>query len=349
MRIVEIAPWEEPVPPAKYGGTELVVYNVTEGLVEKGHEVYLLASGESKTSAKLVPIMEKSLRKMYDEKDIDAWRNYWKFAKLAYILEVINNLKPDIVHNNLNWRMILFSKFLPCPMMSTIHGPLSALNERQTYGMFPHANYVSISDNQRKAMPELNWVKTVYNGIDVNAFEFGSDERDYFAFLGRTSPEKGLKEICQTIKKTKHKLVIAAKVDSVDIPYFENEIKPHIDGDQIKFIGEVDHAGKVELLKKAKGLLLWLNWEEPFGLVVTEAMACGAPVIVNPRGSMRELVEDGKTGFLVNTLEEMAQKLDQIDSIDHLYCRNHVIQHFSKEKMVSDYIDLAKELIAKGK
>lgn len=222
---------------------------------------------------------------------------------------------------------------------------MSTLQEQYTYEHFPNHNYVSISNNQRLAMPDLNWVKTVYNGIDTSQFSINAPQRDYFAFLGRSSPNKGLKEICTLIKKTKHKLKIAAKVDTADQAYFNQEIKPLIDGKQIEFIGEIGPADKNEFLGKAKGLLLWLNWEEPFGLVVTEAMACGTPVIVNKRGAMPEIVVNGKTGFLVDSLDEMQQRLDEVKTIKASDCRQHVETNFSQTKMADDYIDLAMEMM----
>lgn len=349
MRIVEIAAIEEKVPPEKYGGTELVVHNVTEGLVEAGHEVYLLASGDSETSAKLIPLLPKSIRAMYGPEEIEHWRDYLKVAALADILKRVREIKPDIVHNHLNWRLLLFSDLLDCPMMNTMHGPLTSLRERETYRAHSHANYISISDNQRKAMPELNWLRTVYNGIDVEQFDFQETKGDYFAFLGRTSPEKGVEEICRMIRGTKHKLKIAAKVDPVDRHYFDNYVKPYIDGDQIEFVGEVDHAGKNALLKNAKALLLWLNWEEPFGLVVPEANACGTPVITNYRGAMPELIKEGVNGFLADSIEGMESYLDRAQEIQPVACREHVKASFSKEKMVKDYIEVAESLVRKAR
>lgn len=345
MRIVQIAPFEEPVPPRKYGGTELVVYNIVQEMTRLGHEVYLIAAGDSKVNANLIPIVEKSLRDMYPSEELDKWRNFLKFFKMGEILQKIREINPDIVHNHLNWRMLVFSDFIDCPMYTTIHGPISSFHERYTYEHYPDANYISISENQRKAMPDINWVKTIYNGIDVKRFNVGEkNDRDYFAFLGRTSPEKGLKEICLMIKKTSHRLKIAAKVDTVDNKYFEQEIKPLIDGSQIEFIGEIGPDEKSDFLGKAKGLLLWLNWEEPFGLVVTEAMACGTPVIVNKRGSMPELIEDKKTGFLVDSMEEMRHFLDKVDGINPQTCREHVENKFSSVIMAKEYLKLAGKL-----
>ncbi len=349
MKIVQLVPWTEPVPPKKYGGTELVAYNLTEELVKQGHEVYLIASGDSTTSAHLIPIAEKSFRELYPresypEKQLKEIELYWKWRSAIAAAKIIADLKPDLVHNHMSWRGVLFSPLYNAPVVTTMHGPVNVYQERQTFLDFPQGNYVSISDNQRKANPDLNWVKTVYNGIQTAKFEFGEGKGSYFAFLGRTSPEKGLLEICEMIKKTKHKLKIAAKVDFVDGEYFETKIKPLIDGEQIEFLGEVDHAGKNALLKDAKALLSWLNWEEPFGLVVPEANVCGTPVIVNPRGAMPEIVEDGKTGFLINSLDEMQAKLEEVDTIDRAYCRQFVEKRFSVEKMVEDYTALYKQI-----
>ncbi|MDQ3099247.1 MAG: glycosyltransferase family 4 protein [bacterium] len=344
MRIVQIAAIEESVPPHKYGGTELVVSNITEGMVARGHEVFLLASGDSKTNGRLKPLIPKSLRNTYEGDELELWRNYYRFSALADILDVIRKIKPDVVHNHLTWRMVMFERFIRAPMFTTVHGPLTALFERTAYTRFSQSNFVSISDNQRKAMPNMNWVRTIYNGIDVEAFEFSDKSGDYFVFLGRISPEKGIGEICKMIRKTSHKLKIAAKVDPVDRKYFETEVKPYIDGEQIEFLGEVDHPVKVKLLKGAKAILHFLSWEEPFSLAIIESMACGTPVISNPRGSMREQIVDNKTGFFVQSIAEMQEKLDQVDKLKRIDSRNHVAENFSKERMVEEYLSLAYDL-----
>lgn len=342
MRIILAAPIEEPVPPAKYGGTELVVYNLCQEMVNRGHEVFLLASGDSQTSAQLIPLAPISLRKAYKAPEIDAYRNVYKIISIARCLKEVQNLQPDILFNHIGWRLAPFIQFINCPVYTTIHGPLDTVPERFTYEQYPLTSLISISDNQRLAMPQLNWEKTIYNGIDLNQFIAPShNDRSYFAFLGRTSPEKGLKEICQMIKKTRHHLKIAAKVDSVDMPYFKKEVEPLIDGKQIEFIGEIGPDQKATFLQNAQGLLLWLNWEEPFGLVVVEAMASGTPVIVNRRGAMPELILDGQTGYLVNTLEEMKNSLDKVDLLRPENCRRHVLKHFSAQRMTSDYLALA--------
>lgn len=342
MKIVQIAPIEEPVPPRTYGGTELVIHNLTEELVRRGHDVYLLASGDSYTYGTLVPMSDFALRIKYkDPRELEEKRQYYKYAYPANVVKTINAIQPDIVHNHYAWRMVLHSEFIESPMVSTIHGPAASFPEKSTYGLFEGHPYISISDNQRKALPRINWVKTIYNGIDVKAFTIGEkNKRNYFAFLGRTSPEKGLFELCTTIKKTNHRLKIAAKVDPVDADYFTHKIRPLIDGEQIEFIGEVGPVQKREFLAHAKALLLWLNWEEPFGLVVVEAMASGTPVMVNDRGAMAELIADRKTGYIVNSLQEMKKRLDEVGSIDPMTCHERVTRYFSKEKMTDDYLEV---------
>lgn len=347
MRIVQLTAIDEAVPPSKYGGTERVVYNLCEGLVKQGHEVYLLSTGDSKTSAHLIPIVDKSLRQKFSIEEIDAWRPFYNYYNVARSLELIREIKPDVVHNHIGWSFVQFEKMVDCPVFTTIHGPLTYLPELETFKLFPDANLISISNNQRKAFPQGNWVKTIYNGIEVDKFSPGNGEGGYFAFLGRISPEKGIAELCKMIKDTNHKLKVGAKLDSQDRQYFKDEVEQYIDGDQIEFLGELNHKEKNELLMNAKGLLLWLNWEEPFGLVVPEANACGTPVIVNKRGSMPELVEEGKNGFLVSTIEEMREKLDQIEIIDRAACRKYVERRFSVEKMVKEYVKLSELLVDK--
>lgn len=344
MKIVHVSPPDEPVPPVKYGGTELVIYNLCEEMVKMGHEVHLFASGDSKSSAYLHPLFDSSLREMLG-KDYSSLRHFYKIYSASKAVSGIQKIKPDIVINHADWRYLMLSHMVDSPVITLCHVLKKRSEDLETFKLYKNSNYVSISDNQRKEMPELNWVKTIYNGIDVSRFDYNENKGDYFAFLGRTSPDKGLADVCRMIKKTKHKLRIAAKIDLDSIEYFDNEVKPLIDGEQIEFIGEVDHAGKNELLRNAQGLLIWLNWEEPFGLVFAEAYACGTPVIGNKRGSLPEIVENGKTGFLVDSLEEMAQKLDSVGNLNSKYCRDLVEKRFSKEAMAREYIDLAERII----
>jgi glycosyltransferase involved in cell wall biosynthesis len=347
MKIVLTVPLEEPVPPIKYGGTELVVSLLAEEYTRAGHEVYLLGTGDSTTSAHLAPVLPQAIRRMPSSLQSGPMRDYWKYYSAAKIIETINSLKPDLVHNHFAWRLIAFENLITVPMMSTMHGPISDPKEVTTYHNHASHPYISISDNQQKALQDINWIGTVHNGIDINKYSVNlkKEDRNYFLFLGRTSPEKGLAEIVELVKGTKYKLKIAAKLDTVDQEYFDTRVKPFVDEEQIEYVGEVGLEQKVELLQHAKALLLWLNWEEPFGLVIPEAGACGTPVIVNRRGSMPELVRDGETGYLVNTLDEMKERMTHVTEINPAKARTHVESHFTSTIMAQKYLKLARKII----
>jgi glycosyltransferase involved in cell wall biosynthesis len=269
--------------------------------------------------------------------------NFYKVTALHEMIKACRELKIDLVHNNLNWRGLMFSDVIDCPMISTIHHiRLQKPGERETYSKFKNANYISISNAQRKSLPDVNWIKTIYNGIDVSTFTFKEQKQDYFVFLGRISPEKGVAELCQMIQDSPYTLKIAARINEPDRPYYEEKVKPLIDGKKIEYVGEVDLVGKNEIVSNAKALLQWSNWDEPFGLTVVEAMACGTPVVVNDRGAMNEIVENGKTGFVVTTLDEMKEKLAEVGTLSPKASRTRVEEYFSIEKMTSEYIALVK-------
>jgi len=337
MKIAMLAPSEEPVPPVKYGGTELVVYNLCEQLVKMGHDVTLLASGDSKTSAKLVPIFDRALRTDPEVNALD-FRDVYKFIGTGKVIDYLQKNKFDVIHNHIGWRILAMSQLIDTPTVTTLHGPLDIAYQQKVYGMFKDANYISISNSQRKPMPELNFLATVYNGLDISRFKFYPEAKDYFAFLGRMSPEKGPVQAIQIARAAGVKLVMAAKVDKVDEKYFKEQVEPLIDGEQIKFIGEVDHAGKLELLGNARALLAPIQWEEPFGLFFVEAMACGTPVITMNRGSVPELVINEKTGFICQNEAEAIEKIKIIDTIDRKACFDHVNANFSSEKMAEGYV-----------
>jgi glycosyltransferase involved in cell wall biosynthesis len=334
MKIALLAPFEERVPPEKYGGTELIVSNVTEGLVERGHEVFLLATGDSQTKANLVSIFPRSIRKENMSNDMKL-REALKYLGVGKAIDFLSKIDLDIVHNHIGWRILPFAGLLKCPTITTLHGPMDA--QSFFYSTFKNQPFVSISNSQRKPLPDLNYVSTVYNGIDISKLEFSKKSQDYFAFLGRMSPEKGPVQAIQMAKLAGVKLKMAAKVDTVDANYFEKEVKPLIDGKQIEFIGEIGPKEKSDFLKNAKGLIAPIQWEEPFGLFFTEAMACGAPVIACNRGSVPEIVVNGKTGFIINTIEEGVEAVKNIGKINRSDCRKHVEENFTTEKMVDGY------------
>lgn len=336
MKIALLAPFEESVPPYKYGGTELIVYHLAQ-ILSKKHSVFLLATGDSKTKAKLVPIFPRSIRKEKVSQDMKI-RESLKYVGMAKVVQELKRINPDVIHNNIGWRFLPFAPLFKSPVITTLHGPLNIPYQQFVYGQFRKFPFVSISNSQRKPFKVLNFSATVYNGIDIRQFHFNNKPKGgYFAFLARMSPEKGPIQAIQAAKKAGVKLKMAAKVDAVDKEYFEKKVKPLIDGKQIKFIGEIGPKEKDEFLRNAKGLLVPLQWEEPFGLFMIEAMACGTPVIALKRGSVPEIVTNGKTGFIVKTTDQMVQAIKKIGLIDRRECRKRVEENFTAERMVSEY------------
>ena len=345
MKIALLSPIEEPVPPEKYGGTELVVSNLAETLVDYGQEVYLLASGDSKTRANLVPIFPRAIRKEPIAADMNV-RNSLKYITVSRMVDELTKIKPDIIHNHIGWRFIPFAHHFSARTVTTLHGPLDVPYQQFVYGSFADASYVSISNAQREPFPSLNYAATVYNGIDLKAFNFIDKSGEYLAFLGRISPEKGPKLAIEIAKKAGMRLKIAAKVDAVDIEYFKKEIKPLIDGKQIEFIGEVGPDAKSDFLGNAFALLAPIQWREPFGLFMVEAMACGTPVVVTNMGSAPELVVDGETGFVVlNDIDAFVGAIKRIPQINREKCYNRVKEFFTKEKMTEDYLKVYEKII----
>ncbi len=347
LKIALVAPIEEPVPPEKYGGTELVVANIIEPLVAAGHEVHLLASGDSKTSAILHPIIPRAMRKEPHIND-QRLRDVHKFIAIGKILKTLEEIKPDIVHNHLGWRLMPFRDSIKAPVVTTLHGPLVNEKDRVMYMNFADAPVVSISNSQRKPCQTLNYVGTVYNGIELSKFDYVENQGNYLAFLGRMSPEKGPKMAIEVARAFGMKLVMAAKVDMVDVEYFEKEIKPFIDGKDVVFLGEVGPEEKNKLLKNAYALLGPINWEEPFGLFMIESMACGTPAVVTNLGSTAEVVLDGKTGFVVeNNVEAFVEALKKIPTINRADCRKRVEEMFSREVMAEKYLEVYRALLKK--
>ena len=341
MRILQIAPLWIPVPPITYGGTELVISWLTEELVRRGHDVTLLASGDSKTSAKFIPIWSKSL-----------WRAHLAapHAVFALLYEKLAQIQEnfDIIHDHCEFYTTPFAPFLKRPIVSTIHHPmyeeLIVLFKR-----FPNINYVAISKNQRKTAPGVSFAKTIYHGLPIDKYSFGPKHKDYLLWLSKITPEKGPAEAIDIAKKMGQKLIISGNILKEYADYFEYRLKPLIDGKQIQFVGAASFEKKIELLKNAKGFLFPIKRPEPFGLVVAEAMACGTPVVTYKTGAMPEIIKDGKTGFLVNSQEEMIAALGKIDQIERVACRRHIARKFSLKKMVNKYEALYNKILKNSK
>ncbi len=338
LRIALLAPVEEQVPPKKYGGTELVVYNLAKRLVEMGHHVTLLASGDSVTDARLIPIFPEAIRTLPKSRNPEIRRTL-TLVGIGRMLEYLSEHRFDLIHNHVGWTFLPFTAALHTPTVTTLHGYLGNPDESEMYRQYAKENYVSISMNQRMSTPHaINFVDNVYNGIDVSRFGFFPEPREYYAFLARMSPEKGPLEAIAIARAAGVDLIMAGKIDPTETDYFEERIKPLIDGKQIRFIGEIGHEDKVKLLGNAKALIAPIQWDEPFGLYFIEAMACGTPVITNRRGSVPEIIIDGKTGYIVESVEEAAAMTREIRKLNRWECREHVRKNFSDRSMAENYV-----------
>ena len=339
MRIAQVAPLYESVPPKKYGGTERVVSWLTEELVRLGHEVTLFASGDSMTTARLVPACDKSLR--LDSKCTD------QLAHHVRMLELVFGEKDnfDLVHFHIDYLHFPLSRREALSHVSTLHGRLDIPDLAPLYQIYPEMPLISISDAQRDPLPWANWQGTVHHGMPSDHLSLQGGAGKYLAFLGRTSPEKGLDEAINIAKKAGMPLKIAAKIDRVDTEYFNAVIKPLLKHPLIEFIGEIGYSEKNEFLGNAAALLFPIQWPEPFGIVLMEAMACGTPVIAYPNGSVPEIVVDGITGYVVPDAESAVRALRNIEGFDRPGCRLYFEQHFTARRMTRDYLAIYEKLV----
>ena len=341
MKIAQIAPLWERVPPPAYGGIELVVGLLTDELVRRGHEVTLFASGDSLTLAKLISVHPRALRLDSTIRD----SSIYEFLQIASVYEKAADF--DIIHSHMGVATLTSANLVTTPTVHTLHGIFTPDNEK----IFKHCRkqpYISISNSQKEPRLGLNYVDTVYNGIDVSSYEFYPQptEPSYLAFLGRMSPEKGPHLSIEIAKKTGRKLKLAGKVDLVDWEYFEQKVKPHIDGQQIEYLGEANHHQKNALMGGAYATLFPITWREPFGLVMVESMASGTPVIAMRMGSTAEVIVNGETGFLCDNVEECINAIDQVRSLNRYACRQYVEEHFSVQQMTDGYEAVYQKLIA---
>ncbi|HDL85337.1 MAG TPA: glycosyltransferase family 4 protein, partial [Candidatus Acetothermia bacterium] len=327
MHIAMLAPISWRVPPRYYGPWEWVTSLLTEGLVARGVDVTLFATGDSLTTARLHAVCPHP----YSENpEIDA-----KVCECLHICEVFEHAGEfDIIHNQFDFLPLTYSRLVRTPLVTTIHG-FSSSKILPVYRKYNHhVYYVSISDADRN--PDLNYIATIHHGIPIEDYTFCDDPDDYLLFLGRIHPDKGTHEAIKVAQRAGAKLIIAGIVQ--DEEYFEEMVAPNVDGDQIHYVGPVAMPEKGELLGHARALLHMINFDEPFGLSVVEAMATGTPVIAIDRGSMRELIYDGKTGFLVAGEEAALTSVGKIDSIDRKQCRSWVEERFTQDRMVEDYL-----------
>jgi glycosyltransferase involved in cell wall biosynthesis len=339
MRIAQVAPLFESVPPKYYGGTERVVSYLTEQLVSEGHEVTLFASGDSVTEARLIAVTRRSLR--LDKNCVD------QLAHHVLLLErVVQQADEfDVVHFHVDYLHFPLSRRFRTPHVTTLHGRLDLPDLVPLYREFRDTPVVSISNAQREPLSRANWQGTVYHGLPENLYGFRADSGSYFAFLGRISPEKRVDRAIKIAKRLGMPLKIAAKVDQVDKEYYEGFVEPLLQDPSIEFVGEIGEGEKEEFLGGAYALLFPIDWPEPFGLVMIEAMACGTPVIAYDRGSVAEIMEEGRTGFIVDTLEDAVEASRQIPDLSRARCREVFENRFTAARMANSYLQVYERVI----
>jgi glycosyltransferase involved in cell wall biosynthesis len=342
MKIAQVAPLTEAVPPKLYGGTERVVAYLTDALVELGHEVTLFASGDSFTKAQLAPIWPRALRLDPDVKD--------HFVPLFMELETVARRAHefDVVHAHLDYFGYPLLRRLGTASITTLHGRLDLPELPLLYGLYGDVPVVSISNSQRVPLPQANYVATVLHGLPQDLLAKGDGGGGYLAFLGRISPEKAPDAAIRIAAKAGMKLKIAAKVDRVDEQYFKTTIEPLLSHGDVEFIGEIREDQKQQFLGDAAGLLFPIAWREPFGLVMIEAMACGTPVIAFENGSVPEVLEEGVTGFIVQSEEQAADAVKQIGVLNRERIRAEFDRRFTAHRMAQNYLKLYARL-AKAK
>ena len=339
MRIAQVCPLSESVPPKLYGGTERVAAFLTDELVEAGHDVTLFASGDSVTRAKLVACVPRALR--LDGACVDPVAHH-----VAMIEEVARRADDfDLVHFHDGYVHFPLMRRLGLPRITTVHGRLDVPDLQKVYRMFPDEPLVSISDAQRTPLPSIGWQATVHHGLPPNLLSFHPEPGRYLAFLGRLSPEKRPDRAIEIAKRVGMPLKIAAKIDKVDEEYFASVIKPMMDDPLIEFVGEIDDAQKDQFVGEAAVLLFPIDWPEPFGLVMIEAMACGTPVVAFARGSVREVMRDGVSGFVVETVDEAVEAVEKALELPRQGCRAYFEDHFTAPRMAAAYVRLYEKAI----
>lgn len=355
LKIAQIAPMWVSVPPAKYGGTELVISSLTEELVARGHDVTLFASGDSKTRAKLVSIYPRALLR-----DEIPWKEIsYDIMNVAMAFERADEF--DIIHSHIDLYDQFFIPLIKTPVVSTMHNNMHTKRKNVgrifTYRHYKKHNFVSISLKQRKnSMVSLNFVGNAYNGLDPKKYKFNLNPDDKFIWIARIDEVKGVLNAVLAAEKMGVCLDIAGRVDIAKLDFFNTQIKPHL-SKKIRYVGEINQKQKLEFFSNAKALLYPIEWEEPFGLVMIEAMACGTPVIAFDRGSVREVVSEGKSGFIVKSLgknrkaniDGLAAAMKKIDLVDRKVCYQYFLDNFTASKMTDVYEKIYEKILNKEK
>ena len=340
MRIAQIAPLTESVPPKLYGGTERVVSYITEALVDLGHDVTLFASGDSQTRAKLEPVWPRALRLDHSIRD--------RIAPHMLLMETVARRANDfdVLHFHMDYYSFSVFNRQETPYVTTLHGRLDLPEQQPVFDTFNTAPVISISNAQRQPLPQAKWLTTVYHGLPESLYTPQPVEPRYLAFLGRISPEKRVDTAIRIAQECGLPIKVAAKIDAADQEYFEREIKPLFALPHVEYVGEIADHQKAEFLSGAHALLFPIDWPEPFGLVMIEAMACGTPVVAFNRGSVPEVIEDGVTGFIVEDVQGAVGALHRIDSLSRDAIRARFDTRFSAKAMAQRYVDTYETLCA---
>jgi glycosyltransferase involved in cell wall biosynthesis len=344
MRIAQVAPLNESVPPSLYGGTERVVSYLTEELLNLGHEVTLFASGDSQTRAKLVPACPRALWRDPDCRE--TLPHHVRLMELVFA----DVSRFDVVHFHCDYLHFPLLRRCPCVSLTTLHGRLHVPDLQPLFNEFREVPLASISNDQRAPMPDANWQATVYHGLPRSLHTFRDRPGDYLAFLGRISPEKRLDRAVEIARRTGMKLKVAAKIYPEERDYYRQTIEPllHESGSFVEFLGEVGGRAKDDLLGNARALLFPIDWPEPFGLVMIESLACGTPVIAWRRGSAPEVVSDGTTGFVVDDVEQAVDAVGCVADLSRRTCRDEFERRFSSLRMARDYLEVYRRLVGAG-
>ena len=335
LRIAVLAPPWFPVPPTGYGGIELVVSLLADGLVEAGHDVTLFASGDSLTKATLAYVFESAPSEQIGR----------GLPDLRHALSCYSRADEfDVINDHSGMTAAAVGGLVDTPVLHTVHGPLDVHEAQDAYGSIaevaPGVGLISISENQRRPMPDLPWVATIPNAIDLSLYPCKPHRGEYLLFLGRFSPDKGAHRAIAVAMELGLPLKMAGKNRELkERQYFAEFVEPHVGHAGIEYLGEVSHGEKVELLQDARATLFPIEWEEPFGLVMVESMACGTPVIGTRHGAVPEVIEDGRSGIIVDSSRQMAAALERADELDPMECRAYVEERFAPERMVGDYVD----------
>lgn len=339
MKIAQVAPLIESVPPKLYGGSERVVSHLTEELVQLGHDVTLYASGDSVTRARLRPAVAHALR-------LNPQRGDPLIHHFIMLEDVFKDAAAyDIIHFHVDFLHFPLSRRHAVPSLTTLHGRLDIPDLELIHRTYREMPLVSISEAQRKPLSWANWKATVYHGLPLSSYRVCPQPGDYLAFLGRASPEKGLHSAIEIARRAGWPIRIAAKVDAVDQSYFDSRVRPLLHLPGVEFIGEIGESEKNAFLGNARALLFPIDWPEPFGLVMIEAMACGTPVIAYPCGAVPEVLEDGVTGFVVDGIEAAVAAVERTAELDRRACRASFERRFSARRMATDYLEVYRRLL----